>query len=112
MFQPFVLAVMNGNCDVYGVTPNPNSGVGCIQLPAELQSNWLSGTVALISISLVFQIFDMVILTLVRSHQRWRGAKMQRPWFSMFTGILVLVIIAIFGVFNATRLPRGVTETV
>ena len=37
---------------------------------------------------------------------------MQRPWLTMFSGVLVLVILVSFGVFNSNRLPPGVTNKV
>jgi len=37
---------------------------------------------------------------------------MRRPWFSMFTGILSLFTIIIFGVFTASILPPGISERV
>jgi hypothetical protein len=51
---------------------------------------WLKAAIIIVSISLIFQIFDCVVLSLVRGSARWRGAKMKRPWFTMFTGNLVL----------------------
>jgi hypothetical protein len=112
LFQAFAIAVGDGNCNIHSLTPSMSNGIGCILLPAIYQKAWLTATVVLLSVSLVFEVFDMLILALVRSQHRWRGAKMRRPWFSMFTGILILFVILLFGVLTASTLPSGITEKV
>lgn len=112
IFQAFAIAVADGNRDVYALTPSVNRGIGCVSLPAYYQKSWLTATVALLSLALIFQVFDMLILGLVRSHHRWRGAKMRRPWFSMFTGVLTLFSVMLFGIFASSTLPMGITEQV
>lgn len=37
---------------------------------------------------------------------------MKRPWFSMFGGMVLLIVILILGVTDAQNLPRGITEEV
>lgn len=58
-----------------------------------------------------FQALDMVLL---RYTHGWkpREVKMQRPWLTMFGGILILIILIAFGVFNAGRLPEGIPDIV
>jgi hypothetical protein len=112
IFQAFAIAVADGNCYIRTMIPNVNNGLGCVALPAYYQRSWLRATVALLSLSLIFQVFDMLIISLVRSHHRWRGAKMRRPWFSMFTGVLILFTVMLFGIFASSTLPLGITEQV
>lgn len=35
---------------------------------------------------------------------------MQRPWLTMFGGVILLVLLITLGVFNANRIPEGVTS--
>jgi len=37
---------------------------------------------------------------------------MKRPWFTMFTGNVVLVVMIVVGIFQSQRLPKSVSETV
>lgn len=37
---------------------------------------------------------------------------MQRPWLTMFSGILMIVILITFGIYNAGRLPAGISSLV
>ena len=111
IFQAFAIAVGDGNCNIYTLYSEGKS-LSCISLPATYQKAWLSGTVVLLSLSIVFEVFDMLILALVRSGHRWRGAKMRRPWFSMFTGIFILVVLLLVGVYTASALPDGITKKV
>jgi hypothetical protein len=111
IFQAFAIAVGDGNCNIYPLFSEGKS-LSCISLPATYQKAWLCGTVVLLSLSIVFEVFDMLILALVRSNHRWRGAKMRRPWFSIFTGLLILVILLLFGVYTASTLPGEITKKV
>jgi hypothetical protein len=82
IFQPFGLAVQSG-CTFYAATQDPTKGIGCVNLPAHLQSDWLSATETLVPIALVLQGLDLVILSCVHGSRRLRGIKMQRPWFTV-----------------------------
>ncbi|KAF4472922.1 hypothetical protein FALBO_185 [Fusarium albosuccineum] len=105
------LAVETG-CQIHNVTASFSQGVGCITIKGYEQYTWLQASIIIISISLAFQIFDCVIMMLVRGTTRWRGAKMKRPWFTMFTGNIVLLVLIIVGVFQSQRLPRNVEHRV
>ncbi|KAF4426504.1 hypothetical protein F53441_14127 [Fusarium austroafricanum] len=105
------LAVESG-CQIYNVTASYSQGIGCITLKGYEQYTWLKGSIIIISFSLAFQVFDLVILLLVRSTTRWRGARMKRPWFTMFTGNIVLLVLIIVGVFQCQRLPNHVDQSV
>ena len=74
--------------------------------------SWLKATVAGTGLSLALETLDICILAMVHSTTRWRGVKMRRPWFSMFTGIAVLGLILVFGVMYASVLPPGISERV
>lgn len=37
---------------------------------------------------------------------------MKRPWFTMFTGNIVLLVLIVVGVFQSQRLPRDVSPSV
>jgi hypothetical protein len=111
MFQAGALSVMS-NCDMHRVDMSASQGIGCIRLPADDQYRWLAGTVAVLSICLVFEILDGAILVLVSAKSSWRGNKMKRPWFSMFAGNMVLICILIVGIYSASQLPRQITKLV
>jgi len=105
------LAVQS-SCSLYIVEASFSRGIGCIRLRGYEQYTWLKATTIIVSISLVFEIIDCVVLSLVNGSTRWRGAKMKRPWFTMFTGNLVLVVVIVIGVFQSQNLPKTVSETV
>ena len=74
--------------------------------------SWLHATVAGTSISLALEVLDIIVLSLVSSTTRWRGMKMRRPWFTMFSGIAVLGLLLVFGVFYSTNLPPGIGQRI
>jgi hypothetical protein len=112
IFQAFAITVVDGNCNVHQLTPSASKGIGCILIPGDYQNAWLTVTVALLSVSLIFQCIDILLLVASEGRDRCRGAKLQRPWFSMFTGILILFILLLFGVFTASTMPPHTTEGV
>ncbi|KAF9774616.1 hypothetical protein IL306_007339 [Fusarium sp. DS 682] len=105
------LAVASG-CKIYEVKASYSQGIGCITLKGYEQYTWLQASIIIISLSLAFQVFDLVILLLVRGTTRWRGAKMKRPWFTMFSGNIVLLVLIIVGVFQCQRLPKDIDQNV
>lgn len=104
--------VVESGCVLYPVEPSYSQGIGCITLRGYEQYTWLTASIIIISLSLSFQVFDFTILILVRGTTRWRGAKMKRPWFTMFAGNIVLLVMIIVGVFQCQRLPRNVDQSV
>jgi hypothetical protein len=83
LFQLFTIAASDTDCHFYPVAQDSAKGLGCIQLPASQQKNWLQGTVALGSLALVFELCDFLILVLVHGKTRWRNIRMKRPWFTV-----------------------------
>jgi hypothetical protein len=113
IFQPFGIAVLDGNCNFHSIYQNVHKGIGCIDIQGTQQNEWLKWTVAGTSITLVIEAIDALILLLVNSkYKQWRDVKMKRPWFTMISGIGVLIIILIVGYFNAMNLPGDITERV
>ncbi|KAH8745329.1 hypothetical protein BGZ57DRAFT_918599 [Hyaloscypha finlandica] len=110
-FRDFTLAVITGTCQKFTTVSGGSNGLDCIKLPAEQQYLWLTGTVVLLSYATVAQVTDLALLSLTRI-ERFHGAKMRRPWLTMFGGVIVLVIIICYGVFTSRQLPAGITETV
>lgn len=111
-FRDFAVAVVvPGTCDIYPVTNSSSYGIGCIELPARQQADWLSGTIVCLSASLIVQAMDMALLRCAHG-RRFRGVKMQRPWLTMFSGVLILIVLITFSVFNAGRLPPGISNIV
>ncbi|KAJ4171541.1 hypothetical protein NW754_013309 [Fusarium falciforme] len=109
----FATAVaVESDCKLYDVTPSLSQGIGCITIKGYEQYTWLQASIIIISLSLAFQVFDCTIMTLVSGTTRWRGAKMKRPWFTMFTGNIVLLVLIVVGVFQSQRLPRDVSPSV
>ncbi len=112
IFQPFGIAIRDGNCRVYNIDQRFTKGLGCIKIDGTIQKGWIRGTIWGTAISLIFEFFDLCILTFVHSNERPRGVQMNRPWFSMFGGLAVLLVTLIFGVMYASDLPPGITERV
>jgi len=110
MFAPMVLSVLDGSCIFHEVISRQIWGMGCIKLPAYQANTWLIGTTVFVSLSLGFQLIDLCVLTLV--HKGWREVKMKRPWLTTFGGMLILIIIAVYGTLYASRIPVGITDLV
>jgi len=110
--QDFAVAVTTGNCEKFSVLDSSSKGIGCISLPGDQQRDWLLGTVIALSVALICQVLDTILMLLTNSKTKWRAVKVQRPWLTMFGGVIMLVVLIVFGVFNAKDLPRGITETV
>lgn len=111
IFQPFGLAVRDGDCNVYQILQT-EYGVGCIHLPGVQQVGWLKGTLWGTIIGMVLQTVDICILAFVSNTARPRLVRMRRPWCTMFCGIAVLAIMLIFGILYAQNLPPGITAKV
>lgn len=111
-FRDSAVAVTTGNCQKYNVIDSSSNGIGCISLPGDQQRDWLTGTIIALSVALVCQVLDTVLMLLTNSETKWRKVKAQRPWLTMFGGVIMLVVLVVFGVFNAKDLPKGVTEAV
>lgn len=113
IFQPFGIAMADGNCNVYNVVHKSDiHGIGCIKIPGVWQRQWLRGTIILTSLGLGFQVVDLLILSLVHNSCKWRGVKMRRPWTTMISGLVVLCITLFYGLQYASMLPPGITERV
>lgn len=112
MFDSFALGVLDGNCHMHTVSPGATHGIGCINLPGDVQSAWLLGTIAILAVSLMLEVMDCLILALVGSRDRWKGVKMKRPWCTMFFGLAILIFLMIYGILDTSRLPNGMSEVV
>ena len=116
LFQPFGIATVDGNCDVHYIEQSNHKGIGCIKLPGLWQQSWIKATVAVLIIELIFQIFDFIILFKYGVTDEFRRGslhfKMKRPWFSIFSGLVVLIGTLICGIQYATFLPPKITERV
>jgi hypothetical protein len=104
------IAAQIGSCSLYQIDRSYSQSIGCIRLQGYDQYAWLKASIILVSLSLIFEVFDCVVLSLVHKDSRWHGAKMKRPWFTMFTGNVVLVVMIVVGVFQSQRLPKSVNE--
>ncbi|KAH7391845.1 hypothetical protein BKA66DRAFT_579803 [Pyrenochaeta sp. MPI-SDFR-AT-0127] len=111
-FRDFAVAVTTGNCQKYPVLDSSSNGIGCISLPGDQQRNWLLGTIIALSLAILSETLDFILLICTDSTTKYRGVKMQRPWLTMFGGVIMLIVLITFGVQNANALPKGVTETV
>ena len=112
VFQPFGVAVLDGDCNIFTIKQNNLKGVGCIQIPGSRQMAWLKATTVGTSLALILQMVDICLLTMVHSKTRWRGIKMRRPWCSMIGGLGVLGLILIYGISYANSLPPGIAERI
>ena len=113
LFQPFGLVAVDGSCNVYNISQSAHKGIGCITLPGQWQQQWLKGTIAGISIELCTELLDLLILSLVNGKRKiFQAVKLKRPWATIFSGLIVLIVTLIYGVNYSLYLPPGVTERV
>jgi hypothetical protein len=117
-FRDFALAITTGNCERYSIIDSSSNGIGCVQLPASQQEEWLKGTVGALSISLLCEAIDLFLVRFVKKEDKEgnpieaRGTRLRRPWCSLFLGPLVFVILIYHGASAANDLPPGVTDLV
>ncbi len=111
-FQPFGVAIVDGDCHVYQINQSLSRGIGCIQIPGIWQRQWLTATIIGTAMSLAFEIVDLFILYKVDSTDKWRTVKMKRPWTTMICGVVMLAITLFYGLQYASMLPPGITERV
>ena len=113
LFQPFGLAAVDGSCNIYHISQSAHKGIGCITLPGQWQQQWLKGTIAGISIELCTELVDLLILSLVNGKRKiFQAVKLKRPWATIFSGLIVLIVTLIYGVNYSLYLPPGVTDRV
>ena len=108
LFQPFGLAAVDSNCHVFPIAQSGTRGIGCIQIPGVWQQQWLTGTVVVTFLELFFEVIDVALLALVSTKTKIRGAKLKRPWATIFSGLAVLGVTLIFGIVYATTIPPQV----
>lgn len=118
-FRDFALAVTTGNCKKYAVIDSSSNGIGCIELPAHQQEKWLLGTTIALVVSLACEITDFILLkgTFPDKEQKKKRkcrevVRVQRPWTTMFIGLIILMFLVKAGWDNANKLPDGVTDVV
>jgi hypothetical protein len=112
LFQPFGIAVRDGDCTIHPIDQSFNTGIGCIVLPGVQQAGWITGTIWGISISLILELSDVVILSFTGKNTRFRGIKMRQPWCTIIVGLVVLAVILFFGILYSEGLPEGITSSV
>ena len=113
LFQPFGIAAVDGSCNIYDISQAAHKGIGCITLPGQWQQQWLKGTIAGISIELFTELVDLLILSLVNGKRKiFQAVKMKRPWATIFSGLIVLIVTLIYGINYSLYLPPGVSERV
>lgn len=106
-------AIQTSECVVYRILDDFQKGIGCIMLEATMQRAWLHATKIFVSVSLAFELLDLVILLGVNSKYRvFGGAKLKRPWFTMFAGIGALVVIGALAIFQASNIPNDISHKV
>lgn len=115
-FQPGVIALIDGNCNVRKIADSHdfNRGIACVELPATQQITWLTNTVVIVSISLGVQFFDAV--TMIMSHGNSAACLQminpRRPWLTTIAGLFIYIVLASGGIELANHLPDGITQRV
>jgi hypothetical protein len=106
-------AIQTSECSVYRVLNDFQKGIGCIMLEATVQKSWLHATRDFVSVSLVLEFMDLVLLLGVNSKYRiFDAAKLKRPWFTMFAGIGALIVVGVLAIFQASNLPKDISRDV
>ena len=112
-FQPFGVAAIDGSCNVYHISQSTHKGIGCITLPGEWQQQWLKGTIAGVGIELCTELVDLLILSLVNGKRKiFQAVKLKRPWATIFSGLIVLIVTLIYGVNYSLYLPPVLTDRI
>lgn len=112
LFQPFGLAAVDSDCRIHNIEQSGNRGIGCIKVPGVWQQQWLTGTIVVTILELICELVDVLILILVKSTRKVRGAKLKRPWATIFFGLGVLGVTLIFSIMYATQIPQEVGRRV
>ena len=112
IFQPFGIAAVDSNCNVFDISMSDQRGIGCINLPGVWQSHWITGTMVGTIIELILEFVDVLILALVNQTRKFREVKMKRPWTTMLAGVVVLFVTLFNGVNYASTLPPGISSRV
>lgn len=113
LFQPFGIAVLDGDCDVYPVNRRLTEGIGCIKLPGLWQREWFWISAIGTILCLFAQLVDLVLMALVNGKSKVGGAvKLKRPWSTMILGLAAICITLFFGVEYSNMLPPGITRRV
>jgi hypothetical protein len=112
-FQPQALAVLD-DCHISPVVASQSQGIGCIKLPATQQKTWLLMTNIILWLTLFCQFIDFCFLFFYdkKSKGCHETVKLQRPWLTMFSGMIILIILAMKGTEYANHLPDGISERV
>ena len=79
-------------------------GTACIEVDGD-QHIWLTSVRAVLIVDLILETLDLIILILVKATTKFQGARMKRPWFSIFMGVGSLCAIIAIGVSQAQNLP-------
>jgi hypothetical protein len=112
MFALFGIAELDMDCVFHPIADNGNKGIGCIELSGTRQHTWLIVTIISVIMSLVIEAVDFLILCFVPREWEWWVLKVKRPWFTMFFGLVVLVLILVYGINDAYTLPDGITDKI
>ncbi|RDI77597.1 Formate dehydrogenase [Venturia inaequalis] len=112
-FQPQAHAVL-ADCHISPVVPSQSQGIGCIELPATQQETWLLMTTIMLWLTLLCQLADFCFLFFndKKSKGCHETVKLQRPWLTMFFGMIILIVMAMKGTEYANHLPDGISERV
>ena len=112
LFQPFGIAIVDGNCDIRYIEQNDHRGIGCVKLPGLRQQSWIKATIGVIIMELLVELVDLIIMYHVDVTTKWREVKMKRLWAFIISGIVVLLATLIMGIQYANSLPPKITERV
>ncbi|TLD18828.1 Formate dehydrogenase [Venturia nashicola] len=112
-FQPQAHAVLD-TCHLSPVVPSQSQGIGCIELPAIQQKTWLLMTTIMLWLTLFCQFADFCFLFFndKKSKGCHETVKLQRPWLTMFFGMIILIVLAMKGTEYANHLPDGIGERI
>jgi hypothetical protein len=112
-FQPQAHAVLD-DCHISPVVASQSQGIGCIKLPATQQKTWLLTTTIILWLTLFCQFADFCFLYSKKKKSKGchETVKLQRPWLTMFFGMIILIVLAMKGTEYANHLPDGISERV
>lgn len=96
--------LFDSNCNAYNLTKDEGQGVRKFLVPGGTQHGWLHANVIVLSIELVLEAVDAVIMFSIFM-DRGRRLQRRRPWFTMVSGIAAWAVIIGFGVYFSQKIP-------
>lgn len=96
--------VFDYHCTNYTVDQRAAFGIGCVDVPTEDFAHWLFWTGVGLIIEIVGQMVDLFLLIKIGRKVDVKPY-LKRPWFTMVTGLSVLLVLVVVGWYKTQHQP-------